>query len=133
MGMARPYEPIRRRASSNGISVQRVQARRTAAPRHPARPNVSTQHDKVMPGRTPIPIPGASLEHEFAQERAAALGRHGRALEAALRELFELDLAHVHSEHSAEHRALRAALVEQASVALWQFIVQREACGLQDM
>jgi hypothetical protein len=86
-----------------------------------------------MPNRTPIPSPSDSLEHEFAQERASALGRHGRALEAALRELFELDLARGCSEHSAEHRALRAAFVEQASVALWQFIVQREACGLRDM
>ena len=71
------------------------------------------------------------LEHEFAQERASALGRQGRALEAALAALFELDGKA--AESPAGRRALRAALIERASVALWHLIVQREACGLRDM
>jgi len=28
---------------------------------------------------------------------------------------------------------LRASLVAEASVALWHFVVQREACGLRDI
>jgi len=72
------------------------------------------------------------LEHEFAQERASALGRQGRALEAALAALFELDGKEA-GEPPAGRRALRAALIERASVALWHLIVQREACGLRDM
>jgi hypothetical protein len=77
--------------------------------------------------------PADLLDHEFAQERAAALGRLGRALEAALAALVELDSARAGRESSSDQRELRSALVEQASVALWHFIVQREACGLRDM
>jgi hypothetical protein len=75
--------------------------------------------------------PADLLEHEFAQERASALGRLGRAFEAALAALAEFDDSH--AAPGADKRALRAELVERASVALWQFIVQREACGLRDM
>jgi hypothetical protein len=74
--------------------------------------------------------PAAQLEREFAQEKASALGRLGGAFETALAALSEFDRA---PSHRPEHRALRAALVAEASVALWQFIVQREACGLRDM
>jgi hypothetical protein len=80
-------------------------------------------------------FPAAQLEHEFAQERAAALGRLGRALEAALCALRAFDRAHPSEgarSPSREQRSLRAALVAQASFALWQFIVQREATGLRD-
>jgi hypothetical protein len=74
------------------------------------------------------------LEHEFAQEMATALGRHGRALEAALAALADFDAAHPGGKAtSAVDRSARAALVAEASLALWQFIVQREACGLRDM
>jgi hypothetical protein len=34
---------------------------------------------------------------------------------------------------SAAGRQLRAKLVAEASVALWHFVVQREACGLRDL
>jgi hypothetical protein len=75
--------------------------------------------------------PAALLEHEFAQERATALGRLGRALEAALAALAEFDAQP--SEGAAANRSARAAVVADASLALWHFIVQREACGLRDM
>ena len=65
------------------------------------------------------------FEHEFAQERASALGRLGRALEAALSALAALD--------GREGAGTRAALRAEASLALWQFVVQREACGLRDL
>jgi uncharacterized protein DUF6665 len=76
--------------------------------------------------------PADLLEHEFAQEKASALGRLGRALEAALAALAAFD-AQPRDAPSAEGRPPRAALVAEASVALWHFVVQREACGLRDL
>lgn len=76
--------------------------------------------------------PADLLEHEFAQEMASALGRLGRALEAALAALAEFDAEPARST-SADRRQLRASLVAQASLALWYFVVQREACGLRDL
>jgi hypothetical protein len=67
-----------------------------------------------------------ALDYEIAQEQASALGRLGRALEAALAALLEYDRVHP------EPTAKRAWLVQDASDALWCFIVQREACGLRD-
>jgi hypothetical protein len=77
--------------------------------------------------------PAQLLEHEFAQEKASALGRLGRALEAALAALERFDAEGRDEPRSAERPQLRAALAAEASMALWQFIVQREACGLRDM
>ena len=37
-----------------------------------------------------------------------------------------------HDRNNAEHRAVRAKLVQDASDALWCFMVQREAFGLRD-
>jgi uncharacterized protein DUF6665 len=72
------------------------------------------------------------LEEEFAQERASALGRLGRALEAALAALARFDAEEQRETSAAQDRQSRASLVAEASVALWHFIVQREACGLRD-
>jgi hypothetical protein len=78
--------------------------------------------------------PAALLDHEFAQERASAFGRLGRALEAALAGLAAFDASRTGAEaQSAEVRAARGKIVAEASVALWHFVVQREACGLRDM
>ena len=71
--------------------------------------------------------PAGALDYEIAQETASALGRHGRALEAALKDLAEFDAA-----DPPRHRSERAALVTAAAQAFWHFIVQREACGLRD-
>jgi hypothetical protein len=73
------------------------------------------------------------IEDEFAQERASALGRLGRALEAALAALARFDGGERHERSPAKDGQARAALVTEASVALWHFIVQREARGLRDM
>lgn len=67
-----------------------------------------------------------ALDYEIVQEQASALGRCGRALEAALAALSDYDSAHT------ERDAVRAQLVQAASHALWCFIVQREACGLRN-
>ena len=78
--------------------------------------------------------PADLLEHEFAREMATALGRLGRALEAALDALADFDAAHPGCKADlAVDRSARAALVAEASLALWQFVVQREACGLRNM
>jgi plasmid stabilization system protein ParE len=71
-----------------------------------------------------------ALDYEIAQEKAAALGRLGRALEAALAALRDFDA--LPRDPSAENRQARRALVAQAGHALWLFVVQREAVGLRD-
>jgi hypothetical protein len=75
--------------------------------------------------------PQAALDYEIAQERAAAFGRLGRALERALAALAEFDGTHAEL-HTPQDRKQRAILVGEAGHALWQFVVQREACGLRD-
>jgi hypothetical protein len=78
------------------------------------------------PGSQSRTAPIAALDYEMAQERASALGRLGRALEAALGALSDYD------NGRGERDAARAHLVQDASDALWCFMVQREACGLRD-
>lgn len=79
---------------------------------------------------TSRPFPGAkgipALDYEIAQEQASALGRLGRALEAALTALLDYDRA------DPKPPTKRADLVQNAGEALWFFLVQREACGLRD-
>jgi hypothetical protein len=67
----------------------------------------------------------ATLEYEIAQERASALGRLGRRLEAAL-----AALAACPRTANSDRKKIRDSLVAQAGYALWLFVVQREACGL---
>jgi hypothetical protein len=73
--------------------------------------------------------PAGILDYELAQETASALGRQGRALEAALKALAAFDARAPDGPPDPE---ARAALVASAARALWQFVVQREACGLRD-
>lgn len=77
-------------------------------------------------GRTGV----AALDHEIAQEMASALGRLGRGLERALQALADFDAMPDETQPGLHDR--RRALVAEAGDALWQFIVQREACGLRD-
>src|SRR5262249_7392731 len=85
-----------------------------------------------MPQRRIKQLPADVLADELGREKASALGRLGRAFEATLAAVAELDAGHSRQACSAEDRQLRASLVEGASVALWHFVVQREACGLRD-
>jgi hypothetical protein len=62
----------------------------------------------------------AALRYELLGEQAAALGRAGAKLEAALASL---------KSHEGEGRA---AVLKQAADAAWCFFVQREAMGLRD-
>jgi hypothetical protein len=64
----------------------------------------------------------SAIEAEIAQERALALGRVGREVEAALGRLKDL------APNAPERRRFVAA----AADAAWRFFVQREACGLFD-
>jgi hypothetical protein len=77
--------------------------------------------------------PHLALEYEIAREKASALGRLGRRLEKALAALNEFDQRHG-SAWQTDPELLRArrALAAQGGVALWHFIVQREAVGLRD-
>jgi Family of unknown function (DUF6665) len=97
------------------------------------RRRIYTPADRPMPDRKIKQSPADLLADELAQEKAAALGRLGRALETTLEALAQFDAGHRRQASSAEHRQLRASLVTEASVALWHFVVQREACGLRDM
>ena len=74
--------------------------------------------------------PTAALDYEIAQEKAATLGRLGRALEASLAALREFD--EQPPDASAEPKQARGELVAAAGRALWHFVVQREALGLRD-
>jgi hypothetical protein len=92
----------------------------------------------LSPGRTPLSrlwteSPTAALDNELAQEKASALGRLGRQLEASLAALTEFDAQHrPGTERTVEAGRKRAALVAAAGTTLWHFVVQREACGLRD-
>jgi hypothetical protein len=68
----------------------------------------------------------AILEYEIAEERASALGRTGRRLEAALEALAACPPT------IGFEQTIRDRLVAEAGYALWLLIVQREACGLND-
>ncbi|MEH2503848.1 hypothetical protein V1290_002659 [Bradyrhizobium sp. AZCC 1578] len=78
--------------------------------------------------RTPVDV----LNYEIAQDQAVALGRMGRALEAALARLREFDATQPRSGAPASAQQARRLLVTEAGHALWMFVVQREACGLRD-
>ena len=78
--------------------------------------------------RTPADV----LDYEIVQEQAAALGRMGRALEAALAKLREFDAVYPRVGAQASAQQARRTLVREAGQALWMFVVQREACGLRN-
>ncbi len=75
----------------------------------------------------------AGIERELERERAAALGRIGRRLEAAVEEAraraAELAACSPEEAAAAERRFLAARAV--ARRWLWYYLVQREACGLR--
>jgi hypothetical protein len=69
----------------------------------------------------------ATLQYEIAEERASALGRLGRRLDAALTALAACPRT------ANPDRKIRDGLVEQAGYALWLLAVQREAIGLNNL
>jgi uncharacterized protein YdbL (DUF1318 family) len=80
-----------------------------------------------------IRSPAATLAYEIAQEKASALGRVGRQLEAALSALRAFDAAHEQAPAAIrKDRRQRDSLVAEAGQALWYLVVQRDACGMHD-
>ena len=78
-----------------------------------------------------------ALDYQIAQEQAAALGRLGLALEAALAALASHDSAaagkrEACAPHGLRGSSARGKLIADASYALWCLIIQREVCGLRD-
>ena len=69
----------------------------------------------------------ATLQYEIAEEKASALGRLGRRLDAALTALAACPRT------ANSDRTIRECLVEEAGYALWLLAVQREACGLNNL
>jgi len=85
-----------------------------------------------MPSVHQFRAPVDALNYEILQEQASALGRLGRGLEAALKDLREFDAAHPQPDVLPEERRKRRALISAAGHALWMFVVQRESCGLRE-
>jgi hypothetical protein len=72
------------------------------------------------------------LEYELRQEQAATIGRLARELRNALDALDTFDRQASSGTTSADKRdPQRARLVDAASYALWNFVVQRECCGFR--
>jgi hypothetical protein len=74
--------------------------------------------------------PSVRLDYEIGQERASALGRQGRRLEAALAMLRAYDAAHPQKASARQSDQRRVRLVADAGEAFWYLVVQRDACGL---
>lgn len=87
---------------------------------------------RPLPPRLRAENPAAALDYEIAHEKASALGRLGRRLEAALAALAAFDMESKDEASRALRRQQRTELVAAAGEVLWCFIVQREACGLRD-
>ncbi len=70
------------------------------------------------------------LEYEVMQEKASTLGRVTEAFETSLGALraFEAEAGPA-AEVDASRRE---ALLDAAADAMWEFVVQREACGLRN-
>ena len=89
----------------------------------------------VRPPRNFTPRPAAApidaLQYEVLQEKAFTLSRLSDALQAALN-----DLRHFETEPrtsgDGEEASRRERLLDAAAEALWEFVVQREACGLRN-
>ncbi len=76
----------------------------------------------------------ARLEHDVAQEKAAALGRAGERLESALAEAAALACALAEARSPGERERLVAdyeAARQRAIAARLALVVQREAIGLR--
>lgn len=67
----------------------------------------------------------AAVETEMVGEKAATLGRSAKRAETALARLAAYD-----AEPEAD--ISRAEVLKSAAVAVWQFFIQREVCGLRD-
>ncbi len=86
----------------------------------------------IRPPRILAPPPAAGidvLEYEVMQEKAATLGRLTRAFEQALAALRAFD---AQAQSGAGVDGERQLLFDAAAAALFDFVVQREVCGLRN-
>jgi hypothetical protein len=88
-----------------------------------------SQHPPLRFVVAPRGFPAVSIDDELTQEKASALGRIGRKLEAALQALADFDGSGSDDIPDEAEQLAREALVAAAALALWTLIVQREACG----
>ncbi len=72
------------------------------------------------------------IEVELAGEQAAALGRAGEGLGAALAKLRQFEAGLTQRAPQPSDSAARQDLIARAGEAFWSYIVQREALGLYD-
>src|SRR5690606_20222834 len=111
-----------------GLSPAAPGDKRVRSPRAlasaPGRSTFRPMSSLRMPGsfarRLGVETGEAVFQHELLQEQAAALGRQGARLEAALAAL---------RDHQGEGRA---AVLAAAADAAWCFFIQREVMGLRD-
>lgn len=66
------------------------------------------------------------LQYDMLQERASSLGHHARVAEAAMRALREFDAKGGGADEE------RLPLLRKAAGDVWNYFVQREACGMRD-
>lgn len=71
------------------------------------------------------------LEYEVMQEKASTLGRVTEAFETSLA-AFRAFEAEDESRPGEGDEGRREALLDAAAEAMWEFVVQREACGLRN-
>jgi hypothetical protein len=91
-----------------------------------------SQHPPLRLVVAPHGFPAVSIDDELMQEKATALGRMGRRLEASLQALADFDGASSDDIPDEAEQRTREALVAAAALALWMLIVQREACGFSN-
>jgi hypothetical protein len=72
-----------------------------------------------------------TISHEISKEKAESLGRAGRLLEAALRELRDFDARGGLPAAAGEEQ--RRELIWRLARLVTNVVVQREACGLTDI
>src|SRR5262249_26345968 len=92
---------------------------------------------KPTPRGNPMPKrPSSSaelIEHEFTQANTSPLDQLAHAFSSTLDLWREFDSRKERETLASQMRMLRARLVDQASMALWYFAIQREVCGLRDL
>jgi hypothetical protein len=84
----------------------------------------------MRPPGTFAPAALDALQYEIMQEKAATLGRLAQRFEQALAALRRFDADVAATGVGDDER--REALLDDAAEAVWNFVVQREACGLRN-
>lgn len=73
-----------------------------------------------------------AVDAEILQEQASSLGCAGRALEQAIADLAAFDVGQQPKRTGRNPAPDRKQLIAAARQALWNLVVQREACGFRN-